>query len=173
MSQPILTSWYEDLVILNRGHWEAARGYEAKSFWLGVVSAFSAAVAGTTAFANASNGGRMASQIVIGCFSVLAAVISFVAASYKSSDPAQRHKAAAVAYGRVRRKVEEKILETGGSDASVSQAWADELCKEWNAVDAETPPVPQHVFRKVKSEVRSGGPALVHTYMRTVVAPGT
>jgi hypothetical protein len=133
------------LVILHRGHWSAARHYEARNFWLGLLAAVSAAIAGTTAFATLSESPSTAVRTAIGFFSVLAAVLSALQTYFRSSELAERHKGAAAKYGFLRRELEQR-MEAG--EASLNEARLDDFRARWDSVDTEAPPIPAKLYRR-------------------------
>ena len=155
---PLLRDWHLSLVILHRGHWSAARHYESRNFWLGLLAAVSAAIAGTTAFATLSESPSTAVRTAIGFFSVLAAVLSALQTYFRSSELAERHKGAAVKYGFLRRELEQRIESDEGA---MSDAKLDDFRVRWDGIDSESPPIPAKIYGRAvgsakRTEIEAG-----------------
>lgn len=142
---PLLRDWHLSLVILHRGHWSAARHYEARNFWLGLLAAVSAAIAGTTVFATLSDSPSTGVRTAIGLFSILAAVLSALQTYFRSSELAERHKGAAVKYGFLRRELEQRME---SDEPLPSEAKLDDFRARWDAIDGESPPIPAKIYAR-------------------------
>jgi hypothetical protein len=75
--------WVRSLSILHTGHWRASRFYEVINLVLGVATALSAAISGTTAFQDLASQGANATaspmtQLWGGGFAVFAAALAAV-----------------------------------------------------------------------------------------------
>jgi hypothetical protein len=151
----LLRDWHLSLVILHRGHWSAARHYESRNFWLGLLAAVSAAIAGTAVFATLSESPSTAVRTAIGGFSILAAVLSALQTYFRSSELAERHKGAAVKYGFLRRELEQRIQSDEGAS---SEAKLDDFRGRWDAIDGESPPIPAKLYAKAVGSAKRTEP---------------
>jgi hypothetical protein len=149
--------WLRSLMILHRGHWNAARKYDKVNFILGIVATIMAAVSGTTFFSLLAEqaqrqGGRLWLQIGIGLFSLIAAGVVAVQTFFRSSELAMRHKRAAVIYGKLRRELEEKLDIGLPVILDEREKFLTSLRERWNRTDDESPPVPERIYRKARIE---------------------
>ena len=87
-----LQDWLHALILRHKGHWYAARYYEAHNFWLGWLAAACAAISGTALFATLEGSPSLAVKILMGLFSLVAAVLSSLQTYFRSSELAKRHK---------------------------------------------------------------------------------
>ena len=140
----MLRSWLASLTILHRAHWQAARHYEGRNLWLGMMATVCAAVSGTTVFATLESLPSVGVRIAIGAFGVLAAVLSSLQTFFRSAELTERHKAAAIKYSALRRDLEQDLaLGTGNATAP---AVFDEFRSRWDALDSEEPAVPNGII---------------------------
>jgi len=154
--EEMLRGWLVSLTLLHRGHWQAARFYEGRNLLLGMAAAVTAAVAGTTVFATLGDSPNLAVRIGIGCFGVIAAILSGLQTFLRSSQLAELHKSAAVKYGGLRREVEQEIA-FGAANPAAPEHFS-EFRSRWDAVDSEAPPVPSGIYqRTVRNFARRAG----------------
>jgi hypothetical protein len=104
-------SWARSLTILHHGHWDAARKYERINLILGLGTAITAAISGTTAFTQlqqqtGQGGITIWIQILVGVFALTAAALGAAQAFVRPSEIAGRHKKAGQKYGTLRREIE-------------------------------------------------------------------
>ncbi|NTU43259.1 MAG: SLATT domain-containing protein [Nitrospirales bacterium] len=145
LSDTYLKDWLRSLQILHQGHWDAARFYGRLNLGLGVATTVTAAISGTTAFTN------LAEQPLVGLFGVLAAGLAALQTSIRPSELSAQHKHAAVKYGQMRRHLEEHLDLGLPTEHTPREKLLREFREEWNAVDDESLPVPQRIYKKVKA----------------------
>ena len=150
--------WLCSLTILHRGHWDAARHFERVDLALGVATALTATISGTTAFAQlgeraGQQGASLWSQVLVGVFGILAAALAALQTFFRSSELAARHKQAAVKFGQLRRELEETRALGLPTECEKCAQVLTAFRQRWNAVDDESPPVPHRIYQKQKAAV--------------------
>ena len=152
-----IKSWLRSLTILHRGHWDAARYYDKVNFGLGIATAVSAAISGTTAFTQLQNqadqgGLNIWLQVGVGVFALTAASLGAAQAFVRPSELAARHKQAGQKFGKLRREIELHLnLGLPGEYDSRKQLLT-EFRLRWDAVDEESLPIPERIYNKIESE---------------------
>jgi hypothetical protein len=151
-SDKYVKDWLRALRVLHQGHWDAARHYSRINLGLGVATTVTAAISGTTAFTQmAEQAALQGAGTWVGLFGILAAGLAALQTSLRPSELAAQHKQAAVKYGQVRRQLEEELdlgLPPKHDDRS---ALLTDFRAKWNAVDDESLPVPQWIYKRTKA----------------------
>ena len=152
-----IEKWRRSLTILNRGHWDAARYYEKVNLGLGMATAITAAISGTTAFTQIQDQANQNEhyvwlQIAIGIFAITAASLSAIQAFVRPSEQAARHKQAGQKFGKLRREIELHLNLGLPSEHKERETLLTEFRERWDAVDEESLPVPKKIYDKVEKE---------------------
>ncbi len=152
-----VTHWIRSLSILHTGHWRASRYYEVVNLVLGVATALSAAISGTTAFQDLASQGASATaspttQLWGGAFAVFAAALAAVQTFFRSSELATKHKQAGVKFGQLERELE-GYLDLGiPADAHEREKLLKPFQARWNQVEDEALPLPQRIYARTAKE---------------------
>lgn len=146
----LLEEWLQSLKSLHRGHWDAARAYEQRNFLLGLLATIFAAISGATAFATLAESPSVTVRFFIGLFSLAAATIASLQTYFRSSEQAERHKAAGVKYGALRREIEKELIFVQADDAEKQHKKVESFRTRWNAIDEESPAVPANLYKRAK-----------------------
>lgn len=146
-------TWLRQLSILHRAHWDAARFYEQVNLMLGIAAALTAAISGTTAFSRLAELGSeeevsIAVQVFIGIFGLLAATFAALQTFFRASELAARHKQAAVKFGKLRRELQQYLHIGLPTDPAKCEALLASFREEWNAVENESLPIPDRIYKK-------------------------
>ncbi len=149
----IASQWLRSLVILHRGHWEAARRYDRWRIVLGIVTAVTAGISGASVVTElATRSGSPAVQIAIGILSVMTAALAAVQSFVKTSEFGARHKAAGVKFGQLRRELQQ-YSELGVPSGKSLRQTLEEFDGRWKAVEEEALPLPKWAYEKGKREL--------------------
>lgn len=84
--------------------------------------------------------------------SVVTVVLSSLQASLKYGERSERHKAAAVQIGEVRRALEQQLV-----FGSMSEPETTKLREQWNAADRQAPTIPSRLYEKTFKRVMALG----------------
>ena len=150
----LLQQWRNGLTILHRAHFESARHCERRNLMLGIPIVILTTIAGTTVFATLESRPELWVKIGIGLLSVIAAVLASLQTFLRYSELSEKHKAAAVRYGALRREVEEVIVHCTDS-SPCPREFLQNLRSRWDSLDQDSPTVRQKVYREVAAAVRS------------------
>lgn len=123
--------------------------FERRGGVLGASSVTLSAVVGTAIFATIDKSPAAAMQILAGLLSVLAAVLAALHASQNYAVVVEQHRRAAVAYGRLRRRMEVELAEQSFVNRDVLSRFADKL----DVMRQEAPAVPQKIHDRAARQV--------------------
>jgi hypothetical protein len=146
--------WLRSLKVLHQGHWDAARYYGRINLALGVATTVAAAISGTTAFTQiAEQAAQQGGANLVGIFGIVAAGLAALQTSIRPSELATKHKQAGVKYGQVRRQLEEELDLGLPTEHEKRSKLLNGFREKWNAVDDESLPVPQWIYKRTKNAV--------------------
>ena len=91
-------------------------------------------------------------QILVVMLSVSASVLAGVQTLLNFAERSDRHRAAALKYGVLRRRIE-VALATGPGENTTLRDFAEAFRGEWDAVDKEAPVLPQRFFNAASNQV--------------------
>ncbi len=156
----VLKAWRRSLMILHRAHWEAAGYFEDRNFWIGLTAAAMSAIAGTTVFATLEQDSpSVIVRVAIGVFSVIATMLAAIQAFLRSAASAERHKAAGIKFGQLRRELDQALIVGLPADAAARETALNDFRKRWDEVESNVPPVPSAIFKRVSRNVARYGTA--------------
>ena len=147
-----LQQWHQGIRISHAAHFMAADAYERRNLWLGVPVVVLSAITGTVVFTTSAQP-ELLEKIVVGLFSVAAAVLASLQTFLRYSELAQKHKAAAIKYGALRRELEE-ALATYSAEHPFGAGFMASIRERWDALDDESPVVVKRIYDPVEAEYR-------------------
>jgi hypothetical protein len=120
---------------------------------LGIPVVIVTTVVGTTVFSSLGQEPHVAVVIITGLLSVAAAILSSLQTFLSYSANAERHKAAAVKYGMLRRELEQFLDDTDQSP-QVLREFSQNFRTRWDQVDQESPPAPEKIHDVALEQLR-------------------
>lgn len=147
-----LQEWHQGIRISHSAHYKAAEVYEQRNLLLGVPVVVLSAVTGTAVF-TASGDTALLGRVVVGLFSVTAAVLASLQTFLRYSELAQKHKSAAIKYGALRRELEE-ALAAYSAEAPFPADFMSGIRRRWDSLDEESPVVAKKIYDPVALEYR-------------------
>jgi hypothetical protein len=120
---------------------------------LGIPVVIVTTVVGTTVFSTMGKSPTEALTIVTGLLSLSAAILSSLQTFLSYSANAERHKFAAVKYGMLRRELEQ-FLDDSDESAQVLIEFCENFRVRWDAVDQESPPIPETIHRDATAQLK-------------------
>jgi hypothetical protein len=133
-------------------HYHMAEVAGRRAFWFSVTSATISGVVGFLILIAVRYDPPLWLRLALGCLSILGAVVAAVAASAKWGDKATQHHAAGAAYGAVLRRIQEALAVPPESDEAM-RSLLQELRKEIDAVPMKAPPIPDRVWRRMRTKL--------------------
>ncbi len=159
----VLSIWYRRARESQFAHYQAASRYARMARLLGVPSVALSAAAGTALFATLQKESTSVGlRLAIGLVSVLAGVLAALQTFLGYGERADRHRAAASAYGAVRREIEQYHAVSPGN-AEDMEAAMQAVRARLDQIAERAPDVPERAWskaRRVAGESSSEGSAL-------------
>jgi len=132
-------------------HYESARKFDRLHLWLGLPAVALSTIVGTSVFASLSKPANITLQIVVGLFSVTAAVLAALQTFFKYSELSEKHRIAGAKFANLEHRLE--LLGT------MPPASADELKKSltmiedtWAKLREESPNLPGRVWQRIERD---------------------
>lgn len=152
-ARELITQWRNGVRINHQAHAWAALRFQRRESMFGLPVVIITAVIGTSLFGDLTK--ETVWKFVIGGLSVLTTVLASAQALLKNAELAEQHKAAALQYGKLRRRIE-ILLATDGSEKSIEAALPG-LQEEWDGLDAQSPMLPQDLVDQALAGLKSKG----------------
>ncbi|MEM1278437.1 MAG: SLATT domain-containing protein [Cyanobacteria bacterium P01_H01_bin.152] len=118
---------------------------------MGVPTIIISTLIGTTIFASLGSSQKIYIQIAVGLMSLSAAILSSLQTFLDYSELAGKHKQASIKYGELRREMEQVLVEN--LDEEKQSHFMKAFSAKWNALDTDSPTIPNKVYSKVASRI--------------------
>src|SRR6476660_8437127 len=129
---------------------------------LGVPAIAVSALVGTAVFGSlAAEKQNIVITIVVGLFSVAAAVLASLQTFLKYSELAERHKLARARFGDLKHKIE-LIAVFEPSDADALRSQLAEVEEEWKRVREESPNIPARIWNRIEKAMTLEKDVVMH-----------
>jgi hypothetical protein len=135
---------------MQEAHYTAARGFEARHFWLGTAAVSLGAFVGTAVFTSLAKKDNAPMVIVaVGMLSVLSAVLSALQTFLKHSENAEKHRSAGAKFAHLRHSIELVQVLPPETESDL-RAQLQQLEEAWSKVRAESPNMPKRVWKSIE-----------------------
>jgi hypothetical protein len=149
----VLEQWHRGIRLLHTAHAMSAADFGRRGRMLGVPVVILAAIVGTGIFASISREVVSTTwKIVAGLLAALAATLSALQTFLNYGVLAEKHKAAELAFGALRRDLE-RALDSGPLNAEARAAIMKEIGGHWTSIEREAPTVPDYIHHLAAKEV--------------------
>ena len=146
-TEELLQDWYRRAREAQFALYEAAKPLSRANYNLGIPVALLSAFVGTSIFATLQKDqADTRLRILIGIISVLAAVLASLQTFLRLSERAEKHRAAAVRYGALRRELEAAIAKGGPYEDKLVAGVREKL----DSISSDSPEIPARVWTKVE-----------------------
>jgi hypothetical protein len=147
-----LSIWYRRARESQFAHYTAATRFAVLARFLGVPSVVLSAAAGTTLFATLQkDSAPPALRLAVGLVSVLAGVLAALQTFLGFNARADRHRAAAAAYGAVRREIEQYHAVPPQADEAIDAALTA-IRARLDEIAERAPDVPERTWNKARKQ---------------------
>jgi hypothetical protein len=145
----LLGHWLKRTRADSFAHYAAQERYSRLNLLIGIPAAILSAVVGTAVFASLESNIDFRAKLIVGVFSIIAAVLTGLQTFLRYSETAETHRKSAVAYSAARREIEELLTFTQRIDAEKIEA----VRKRIDAIGETAPNVPRSLFVATRSEI--------------------
>lgn len=150
----IIRQWHRGLCISHKAHAVAATTFHRRNLLLGIPVVILTTIVGTAVFGSMATSPSTWAKIIVGLLSLVAASLASLQTFLRYSETSEKHKAAAVKYGSLRREVEE-LLVTGKKEEVLSPSFLKSLRTRWDDVDQVSPAVPQRLLDPIVADFKA------------------
>lgn len=150
----IVRRWLFGVRVAHKAQIKSAARADHMQKLLGIPATVISAIVGTAVFASLSESHpEKWMTIVVGLFSVLAAVLAALQTYLGFSERAEQHRKSAGRYGIIRRQLEE-LLATYSDEHPCDVDQIETIGKTWSEIEAAAPTLSQSLYAKIAREVR-------------------
>jgi len=146
-TEELLADWYRRVRESQFAHYEASKPLARSNFLYGIPVTVLSSFVGTSFFATLENKSAIQFRILVGCTSVLAAVLSSLQTFLRFSERAEKHRAVAVRYGSLRREIE--VLQAAGEPYNPLRI--DSLREKMDSLSTEAPELSERTWKRTEA----------------------
>jgi len=139
-----IRDWHRSLRIKHSAHSRCAALCDRRNLFLGVPVVALSTLSGTAVFATLQSSPQTWIKILIGLFSIAAAVLASLQTILRYAELSQKHKTAAVQYGSLRRELEEALAVCTDAEPCTRE-FINSIRTRWDTIEQESPSIPQRV----------------------------
>ena len=148
-TEQLLRKWYTRCSSVAVGHYKSAEYYTKMHVRLSGSAAVLSAVIGTTVFATLQSQPALWLQIMLGFFSIFAAVLATLSASMGYQDKAEKHRTAGSKYNSIGREFEQLGLATPATQELISK-----VRSRLDALAEEAPHLPRKIHKEIANSAQ-------------------
>ena len=149
----LLSHWHAGVREMHIAHSKAAAHYDRMNVVFGVPVVIFTTGVGTAVFASINSSPDPVLQVVVGFFSVAAAVLASLQTFLRYAERAEKHHTAIARWGALRRKIEHLQVVRPVESEKLDELLAS-LQSQWDALENESPTVPQRFQDRAIEKIR-------------------
>lgn len=130
-------------------HDTAARRFEGRRLWYGVLTIALTAIVGSSVFASIGQQPAVWIRVLVGLLSVTASTFAALQTFLDYQGRSERHRIAAAKYKATIRELEE-VLSTPDDRITVEQQWFGALRQRFDALEQEMPVVAPRIYDEIE-----------------------
>ena len=132
-------------------HYQAARHFERRHYWIGIPALILSTTVGTTVFAVLRKDIATPTQIATGAASIAAAVLTALQTFLGYSQRAAKHYSAGAKYASLVRAIHKELAFPTSEDNKLRE-WVESIRVRFDKLSEESPSLPEKVFKRAISE---------------------
>jgi len=153
-SDELIHEWHMRVYGMQTAHYDAATHLERLNLSFGIPVIILSTIVGTTIFATVAKTGSIRTQIIVGLFSVAAAVLASLQTFLRYSERAEKHRVAGTKYASLKAELEMISVVRPATDQQMKE-FLDAFRVKWTTVREESPTVPRRIFAKTTARLKS------------------
>jgi len=149
-AKELINHWRFRVHRMQLAHYMTARKFDDRHLWLGLPAIALSTIVGTTVFASISKNTEIIIQILVGLFSVTAALLTALQTFLKYSELSEKHRVAGAKFANLKHRIELLI--------TLVEPPPEELKKQltmiedqWAKVREESPNIPTRIWNKIEN----------------------
>ena len=150
-SDELIDKWLYSAEVVMAFHYEAARMFERRHFWIGVPAIALSTLVGTTVFAALRKDVHLSVQLGAGCASVLAAILTALQTFLGYSERATKHEAAGANYAALIREIHQQRAFPSPTVDELRK-FVDHIRIRFDTLSKESPSLPERVWKRGVSQ---------------------
>ncbi len=155
--QKIITNWYNELDIKQKGHYLTTLRFEKYHYGIGLPSTILSAVAGASFLTAQSN---PVIKIIAGSIALLAAIFAAIMTFYSYSKRSEQHRTSAAHYNDIKRQLS-YLPEFFPESPKEQEKVITEINMQISAIDDDALPIPVDIMKKLEN------PTFLHSVVQT------
>jgi hypothetical protein len=147
----LINEWGHRNLVALEAHYDAARFFSRRNYWIGIPAIVFAAVVGTSVFATLEKEVDVYIKLIVAMISIFAAVLSALQTFLKYSDRADSHRRTGARYAAIKREIEQ-LLTSSEEKLKEDAKPIDVLRKKIDELSFEAPELPAHILKAAREK---------------------
>lgn len=153
----LLKRWRYAIRVCHKAHIRSAAMMNQRNRAIGIPVVILSTIVGTTVFSTLDSNPETWVKILVGFFSIAAAVLAGLQTFLGFSEKEEKHKAASQKYGSLRREIEEYMVLPQNDEISLEE-FTTSIRTRWDAIDIDSPALSQKLYDKIAKSIMSRVP---------------
>ncbi len=141
-----MAGWHFRVERVQNAHYEAARYFSKRHFWIGMPAVLLSTVVGTTVFASISEQPEKVYQISVGLISIAAACLTAMQTFLKYSEESEKHRLAGARFSNLKHEIEMTSTFLLEKDSELKEHLA-KIEEKWSSYREENPSIPDRIWK--------------------------
>ncbi len=150
----LIARWLYSAKVVMAAHYEAARFYGRRHYWIGVPALVLSTAVGTTVFAALGKTVNTSIRLATGGASVLAAILTALQTFLGYNQLAAKHKSAGADYAALIREIHQQLA-FPSSKPDELRKFVDNIRVRFDTLSKESPSLPEKLWKQAISEADS------------------
>jgi len=149
----MLEEWQDTFQLFLRGHYDAANRCERLNLWFGIPVVALSACVGTSIFSalGLESAPPPWAKILVGCVSLLVAVLAALQTFLKYSERGEKHRIAGASFAALHKEIDQMLVLSPTDDHKLGAAMTS-LRTRWDELSKESPTIPPKIYARYKGE---------------------
>jgi len=143
----VLNDWHKTAGLVRDAHYDSARLYAKRNYWLGIPVIIFSTFVGTSIFATLQEDVNPWIRVFIGIVSVASAILAGLQTFLRFAESAEKHHSAAVKYASICTDIEEIKALPESSRGDLKKV-VNDLKRRKTTLEAESPDFPGSIWKK-------------------------
>ena len=152
--QALMRNWQKNIRLYQIAHLRASASCSSSGRLLGLLVTVFSVIVGTSIFASLNSSDSRGILILVGIISLAATVLSAIHNFLNFGERTEKHQAAGIKYGGLRRRIDESLVTITQEDQMEKEI--SEIRKELDQLEQEAPVVPQKFIDQAAKKVSAG-----------------
>jgi len=155
----LIEKWQVDMKLIFQSHYACAVASKNMNYWLGIPVAILSVVTGTTVFStvgdsqSAGDNPSVTAKIIVGCVSMLAAILASLQTFMRCSETAEKYRIAGAKFASLSKEVNQVLVCPPSNEGELIK-WMTGFRERWDALSLDAPTIDPRIWNETLLKVQ-------------------